>query len=104
MIMKKNILSRLKRWALAAALMVTCQPLLAQVSELVKTDAAGGSQAFAAGIGSLDFYDNGLFWTVFGGSCSGEFTTHPSFATMGFRNRPFSAEHYIALGCQSRAI
>jgi hypothetical protein len=96
--MKTEVSSRTKRWALAAALIITSQSLTAQ-SELVATDDAGGTQAHVSPISSLDFYDNGLFWTVFGGSCSGEFTMHPSFATMGFRNPPYPLEHYLVQGC-----
>lgn len=96
--MKTDLLRRWNQWAFAAALTMTSQSLLAQ-SELVATDDAGGTQAHVSGISSLDFYDNGLFWTVFGGSCSGEFTMHPSFATMGFRNPPFPSEHYLVRDC-----
>src|SRR2546425_8220657 len=105
--MKTNIASRRKLWALTAALMLTFQPLPAQISELVATDDAGGSQATAAGhITSLDFYDNGLYWTVFGGSCGGDFGVDPSLATLGVRTRsPFPIEHYLVLGCaQHRAV
>jgi hypothetical protein len=102
--MKTDDSLRMKLWAGAAALMITFQSVFAQVSELVATDDAGGTQAFIAGISSLDFYDNGLYWTVFGGSCSGEFTMHPSVATLGFRNRPFPAEHYVVQGCAQRAV
>jgi hypothetical protein len=94
----------MKLWAGGAALLITLQPLPAQVSELVATDDAGGTQAFAAGISSLDFYDNGLFWTVYGGSCSTEFTMHSSVATMGFRNWPFPSEHYIVRGCTPTTV
>jgi hypothetical protein len=101
--MKTDDSLRMKLWAGAAALMITLQPAFAQ-SELVATDDAGGTQANVAGISSLDFYDNGLFWTVFGGSCSGEFTMQPSFATMGFRNPPYPSEHYIVRDCNQRAV
>src|SRR6185503_18849265 len=101
--MKTEVSSRMKRWALTAALILTSQSLLAQ-SELVATDDAGGTQAHVSGISSLDFYDNGLFWTVFGGSCSGEFTMHPSFATLSFRNPPFPAEHYLVRDCAQNRV
>jgi len=91
--------------ACAAALLLALQSLTAQVSELVATDDAGGTQAaFAGGITSLDFFDNGLFWTVFGGDCSGEFTVHPSVATLGFRNSPFPTEHYNVRGCPPEKV
>src|SRR5262245_7502962 len=103
--MKTEVASQMKRWALAAALLLAIQPLSAQVSELVVTDDAGGTQAQVSGISSIDFYDNGLFWTVFGGSCSGEFTMHPSVATLNFRLRPpFGLEHYIVLGCAQNRV
>src|SRR6187402_2476279 len=101
--MKTEVFRFLKQWGLSAALALTIHPVFAQ-SELVATDDAGGTQANVSGISSLDFYDNGLFWTVFGGSCSGEFTMHPSFATMGFRNTPFPFEHYLVQGCVQRAV
>ena len=79
-----------------------CCSLQAQVSELVATDAAGG--ALPGNIGSLELYETGLFWTVYGGRCSGEFATLPSLAILGFRNRPFSQKHYAVLGCPPTAV
>ena len=70
----------------------------AQVSELVATDDAGGG--LPDSIRSLDFYDNGLFWTTYGGTCGGEFSSQASVATLGFRRwPPFPPERYITLGC-----
>jgi hypothetical protein len=101
--MKTDDSFRMKLCAGTAVLMIALQPLPAQ-SELVATDDAGGTQAHVSGISSLDFYDNGLFWTVYGGSCSGEFTMQPSFATLGFRNPPIPSEHYLVRDCNQRAV
>ena len=94
---------------IATVIMLAWQASLAQVSQLVATDDAGGS--FPSSIGSLDFYDNGLYWTAYGGDCSGELTSsHASFAILGFRAPLFDAvvfapEHYMAQGCaQEEAI
>ena len=69
----------------------------AQNSQLVAIDDAGGG--LPAGIASLDLHDNGLYWTVYGGSCSGEFSTHASLALLGFRNPPYPQENYLVRGC-----
>jgi hypothetical protein len=73
-----------------------------RASELVAIDDAGGG--LPGYITSLDFYDNGLFWTVYGGTCSGEFSSNPSFAILGLRNPVFPPERYVSLGCPPNAI
>lgn len=74
----------------------------AQNSQLVAVDDAGGF--LPGGIGSLDLYDNGLYWTVYGGGCSGEFSTLSSLALMGFRNPPYPQERYLVNGCPAVAV
>lgn len=85
-----------------AGLLLTAATAGAQSSQLVATDDAGGG--LPGGIGSLELYDNGLYWTVYGGSCSGEFATLPSLAILGFRAPPFPQERYLVLGCPPGAV
>jgi hypothetical protein len=73
-----------------------------QSSQLVATDDAGGG--LPGSIGSLELYDNGLYWTVYGGNCSGEFATLPSLAILGFRSFPFPQERYLVQGCQPSTV
>ncbi len=73
-----------------------------QGSQLVAVDDAGGG--LPGGIASLEFYDNGLYWTVQGGNCSGEFATLPSLAILGFRSLPFPQERYLVLGCPPTTV
>src|SRR5688572_25821957 len=93
---------------IATVMMLARPALLAQVSQSVATDDAGGS--FPSPIGSLEFYDNGLYWTAYGGDCRGELTSsHASFAVLGFRSplldvAVFAPEHYVAQGCAQDAI
>ena len=97
-----------ERWILLLAVCLGLgmpSRLGAQVSELVAVDDAGGTQAAAlGGITSMELHGNGLYWTVYGGSCSGEFTLHSSLATLGVRSSPFGNEHYSVLGCNFGAV